>query len=75
MHVCSATVWVQEGSEQLRIVIAAEERKQKDSSKGAEYSGRLEEYSKQAVSSRSTEEYKKSACEDLTCDLKTLCVL
>jgi hypothetical protein len=24
---------------------------------------------------RSTEEYKKSACEDLTCDLKTLCVL
>jgi hypothetical protein len=21
------------------------------------------------------EEYKKSACEDLTCDLKTLCVL
>jgi hypothetical protein len=31
--------------------------------------------SKQAVSSRNTEEYKKSACEDLTCDLKTLCVL
>jgi hypothetical protein len=33
------------------------------------------EASKQAVSTRSTEEYKKSACEDLTCDLKTLCVL
>jgi hypothetical protein len=31
--------------------------------------------SKQAVSSRSTEEYRKSACEDLTCTLKTLCVL
>jgi hypothetical protein len=30
---------------------------------------------KQAVSSKSTEEYKKSACEDLTCDLKILCVL
>jgi hypothetical protein len=28
-----------------------------------------------AVSWRSTEEYKKSACEDLTYDLKTLCVL
>jgi hypothetical protein len=36
---------------------------------------KLEEYSKQAVSLRSAEEYKKSACEDLTCDLKTLCVL
>jgi hypothetical protein len=35
----------------------------------------LEEYSKQALSLRSTEEYKKSACEDITCDLKTLCVL
>jgi hypothetical protein len=44
-------------------------------SKRPEYSGKLEEYSKQAVSLRSTEEYKKSACEDLTCDLKTLCVL
>jgi hypothetical protein len=30
---------------------------------------------KQEVSSGSTEEYKKSAYEDLTCDLKTLCVL
>jgi hypothetical protein len=27
------------------------------------------------IGTRSTEEYKKSACEDLTCDLKTLCVL
>jgi hypothetical protein len=45
------------------------------STKRPEYSGNLEEYSKQAVSLRGTEEYKKSACEDLTCDLKTLCVL
>jgi hypothetical protein len=30
------------------------------SSKGPEYSGKLKEYSKQAVSLRSTEEYKKS---------------
>jgi hypothetical protein len=45
------------------------------SSKRPEYSGKLEEYSKQAVSLRSTEEYKKSACEDLTCELKILCVL
>jgi hypothetical protein len=30
---------------------------------------------KQAVSLRSMEEYKKSACEDLTCDLKTLYAL
>jgi hypothetical protein len=35
-------------------------------------SGKLEEYSKQAVSLRSTEEYKKSACEDLTRYLKIL---
>jgi hypothetical protein len=40
-----------------------------------EYSSKLQEYRKQAVSSRSREEYKKSAWEDLTCDLKTLCVL
>jgi hypothetical protein len=32
------------------------------------------EVREQAVCSRSTAEYKKSACEDLTCDLKTLCV-
>jgi hypothetical protein len=37
-------------------------------------SGRSTRTSKEAVSS-STEEYRKSACEDLTCDLKTLCVL
>jgi hypothetical protein len=42
--------------------------------KEPEYSGKLEEYSKQAVSLRSTEEYKKSPCEDLSCDLITLCV-
>jgi hypothetical protein len=41
----------QEGSEQLRVVVAAEAHEKV---------------------SRSTEE---SACEDLTCDLKTLCVL
>jgi hypothetical protein len=40
-----------------------------------EYSSKLEEYSKQAVSWRSTEKYKKSGCEDLTCDLKALFVL
>jgi hypothetical protein len=40
-------------------VVAAKARKQEDSNK-------LEEYSKQAVSWRSAEEYKKSACEDLT---------
>jgi hypothetical protein len=45
------------------------------SSKRPEYSGKLEEYSKQAVSLKSTEKYKKSACEDLTCDLKTLCAV
>jgi hypothetical protein len=44
-------------------------------SKRLEYSGKLEEYSKQTVSLRSTKEYKKSACEDLTCDLKALCGL
>jgi hypothetical protein len=38
-------------------------------------SGRSTRTSKQAVSSRSTEEYRKSSCEDSTCDLKTLCVL
>jgi hypothetical protein len=38
-------------------------------------SGRSTRTSKQAVNSMSTEEYKKSACEELTCDLKTLCVL
>jgi hypothetical protein len=38
-------------------------------------SGRSMRRSKQAARSRSAEEYKKSACEDLTCDLKTLCVL
>jgi hypothetical protein len=46
----------------------AEAREQEDSSK-------LEEYSKQAVSLRRVEEYKKSACEDSTCNLKALCVL
>jgi hypothetical protein len=55
-------------SGQLRVIVAAEARKQEDSSK-------LEAYSKQAVSLRSAEEYRKSACEDLTCDMKTLCVL
>jgi hypothetical protein len=44
------------------------------SSKRPEYCGNLEEYRKQAVSLRSTEEYKKPDCEDLTCDLKTLCM-
>jgi hypothetical protein len=34
-----------------------------------------EEAREQAVSSRSTEEYTKSACEYLACDLKTLRVL
>jgi glutaredoxin len=53
-------------SEQLRVVSCK---------KQPGYSGKLEEYSKQALSWRSTEGYKKSACEDLTCDLKTLCVL
>jgi hypothetical protein len=38
--------------------------------KRPEYSGNVEEHSKQAVSMKSTEEYKKSAFEDLTCDLK-----
>jgi hypothetical protein len=27
------------------------------------------------IGTRSTEEYKKSACEGLTCDLRTLCAL
>jgi hypothetical protein len=49
-------------------VVAAEARKQEDSSK-------LEEYTKQAVSLRSAEEHKKSACGDLICELKTLYVL
>jgi hypothetical protein len=31
--------------------------------------------SKEAVSSKNTEEYKKSSCEDLTCDLKAMFVL
>jgi hypothetical protein len=31
--------------------------------------------SRERIGTRSTEEYRKSACEDLTCDLKTLCVL
>jgi hypothetical protein len=48
------------GSEELLVVVAAEAR---------------EQASKRAVSSKSTEEYEKSTCEDLTCDLKTLCVL
>jgi hypothetical protein len=42
--------------------------------KRPEHSGKLEQYSKQAVNLRSTEEYTKSAYEDLTFDLKTLCV-
>jgi hypothetical protein len=32
----------------------------------------MEEYRKQALSLRSAEEYKKSACEDLMCDLGRL---
>jgi hypothetical protein len=36
---------------------------------------RAAEASQQAISFRSTEEYKKSACEDLNYDLKTLSVL
>jgi hypothetical protein len=32
----------------------------------------FEQASKQAVNWRSAEEYKKSACEDLTCDFKNL---
>jgi hypothetical protein len=40
------------------------------SGKRPEYSVKLEEYSKQ----EEYKEYKKSACEDLTCDLKPLCV-
>jgi hypothetical protein len=47
------------GSEQLRV----------------SSSGRDTRTSKQAVSLRSTEEYKKSACEDLTRALKILYVL
>jgi hypothetical protein len=27
------------------------------------------------IATRSTEEYRRSSCEDLTCDLKTLCVI
>jgi hypothetical protein len=37
-------------------------------------SGRSTRTSKQ-IGTRSTEEYKKPACEDFTCDLKTLCLL
>jgi hypothetical protein len=55
-------------SGQLRVTVAAGARKQEDSSK-------LEEYSEQAKSLRSAEEYKKSACKDLMCALKTFCVL
>jgi hypothetical protein len=40
-----------------------------------EYSSKLEEYSKQAVSLRRTEEYRKSDCKDLTCDFKTVCAV
>jgi hypothetical protein len=47
-------------SGQLRVVAAAEAR---------------EQASKQAESLRGAEEYRKSACKDLTCELKTLCVL
>jgi hypothetical protein len=54
----SKSVGIRSG--QLRVVAAAEARKQAR---------------KQLRNSRSTEEYKKSACEDLTCDLKTLCAL
>jgi hypothetical protein len=46
-----------------RIYIS--EQNSKASSKQQEYSSKLEEYSKQAVSLRSTGEYKKSACEEL----------
>jgi hypothetical protein len=35
-------------------------------------SGRSMQTSKQAISSSSTEEYKKSASEDLTCDSQTV---
>jgi hypothetical protein len=38
-------------------------------------SGRITGTSEQAVSLKSTEEYRKSACENLTCALKTLYVL
>jgi hypothetical protein len=38
-------------------------------------SGRNTRTNKQAVSSRSIEEYRRSACEDSTCDFKTLCVI
>jgi hypothetical protein len=37
-------------------------------------SSKLEAYSKQTISLRSAEEYKMSACKDLICDLKILCV-
>jgi hypothetical protein len=36
---------------------------------------KLEEYSKQTVSLRNTEEYKKAACEELTSYFKTLFAL
>jgi hypothetical protein len=56
------------GSYELQVaVVAAEAHKQEDNSK-------LEQYSKQAVSLKNAEGYKKSDCEDLTCDLKTSCV-
>jgi hypothetical protein len=48
-------------SEQLRVM--SELSRQKNANKRA------------AVSCRSAEEYKKSACEDLTCDLKTMCAI
>jgi ssDNA-binding Zn-finger/Zn-ribbon topoisomerase 1 len=48
-------------SRQLQVVAAAAEA--------------CEQASKQAVSLKSTEVYKKSVCEDLTCDMKILCVI
>jgi hypothetical protein len=42
------------------------------SSKQPEYSDKLEEYSKQAVSWMSTEEYKKLACELNVCSSRVI---
>jgi hypothetical protein len=36
---------------------------------------RLYNESRERIGTRSTEEFKRSACEDLTCNLKTVCVL
>jgi division protein CdvB (Snf7/Vps24/ESCRT-III family) len=52
---------------------------QSHSSKLKEYRSKLEEYRREAgrvqkMSCSSTEEYKKSACEDLKHNMKTSCV-